>query len=55
MFLNGKQRVAQLLQLFYYAARLFQVMLNEMQRLAQLLHLVCAVRLFQVLLIRINV
>ena len=34
MLLNEKQRVAQLLDLFWSAAKLFHVFLNENQRVA---------------------
>ena len=79
MLLNENQRVAQLLHLFWCAARLFQVLLNgestcsstpalvlvccqavssvvnENQRVAQLCTCFGVARLFQVLLMRINV
>ena len=51
MLLNENQRVAQLLDLVWCAARLFHVLLNENQLVAQLLDLFwSAARLFHVLL-----
>ena len=47
VLLNENQRVAQLLHLFWCAARLFQVLLNENEIVAQLLQFLwCADRLF---------
>ena len=49
VLLNENQRVAQLLHLFWYAARLFQVLLNETQRLVNYCTWFGVARLFQML------